>query len=175
MDVLLVIDMQKALFSTPRFDSEGVVNRINMLAEKIRKGLGKVIYIQHNGSEEEGLLPQSKGWQLLDNLYVDENDLFVTKTTCDSFYNTDLQEKLAEFPVKRVIITGCATDFCVDTTIRAAASKNYSIVVVKDGHTTGDRPHLDAVEIIEHHNWVWENLIVPKTEIKVVPTTTLLE
>ena len=175
MDVLLIIDMQKALFSTPRFDSEGVINRINMIAEKTRKDLGKVIYIQHNGSEEKGLLPQSKGWQLLDNLYVDENDLFVTKTTCDSFYNTDLQEKLAELPVKRVIITGCATDFCIDTTIRAAASKNYSIVVVKDGHTTGDRPHLDAIEIIEHHNWVWENLIVPKTEIKVVPTTTLLE
>jgi len=37
MDVLLVIDMQKALFSTPRFDSEGVVNRINMLAEKYVK------------------------------------------------------------------------------------------------------------------------------------------
>ncbi len=174
MNVLLVIDMQKALFSTPRFDSEGVVNRINMIAEKIRKDLGKVIYIQHNGSEEEGLLSQSKGWQLLDNLYVDENDLFVTKTTCDSFYNTDLQEKLAEFPVKRLIITGCATDFCVDTTVRAAASRDYEIVVVEDGHTTADRPHVDAVSVIRHHNWVWQNLIHPRTQIKVLPATSVI-
>ena len=38
-----------------------------------------------------------------------------------------------------LLVTGCATDFCVDTTVRVAASRDYEIVVVADGHTTADR------------------------------------
>jgi hypothetical protein len=35
-------------------------------------------------------------------------------------------------------------------------------VVVTDGHTLNDRPHLDAVSVMRHHHWVWRNLITPK-------------
>ena len=69
----------------------------------------------------------------------------------------------------RLIITGCATDFCVDTTIRAAASRNFEVVVVEDGHTTADRPHVDALSVMRHHNWVWENLIHPRSPRSWVP------
>jgi nicotinamidase-related amidase len=74
----------------------------------------------------------------------------------------------------RLLVTGCATDFCVDTTIRAAASRDYEVVVVADGHTTADRPHVDARSVMRHHNWVWENLIHPRTRIEVVPTSVLI-
>ena len=69
----------------------------------------------------------------------------------------------------RLLVTGCATDFCVDTTIRAAASLDYDVVVVEDGHTTADRPHVDALSVMRHHNWVWQNLIHPRTQIRVIP------
>ena len=52
--------------------------------------------------------------------------------------------------------TGSATDFCVDTTVRAAASRDYEVALIADGHTTRDRPHLEAAAIIQHHNWMWE-------------------
>jgi hypothetical protein len=32
-------------------------------------------------------------------------------------------------------------------------------VVVSDGHTVSDRPHLDAAAVIRHHHWVWSDLI----------------
>lgn len=49
MIVLPVVDMQAALFTetTPRFDTEGVVLRINKLNRAVRKGAGTVIFIQH--------------------------------------------------------------------------------------------------------------------------------
>ncbi|MCP4694589.1 MAG: isochorismatase family protein, partial [Desulfobacterales bacterium] len=72
-------------------------------------------------------------------------------------------------------VTGCATDFCVDTTVRSAASKDYEMVVVSDAHTTGDRPHLGAEAIIEHHNWVWENFIPPGKDIMVAPAERVIE
>ena len=33
--------------------------------------------------------------------------------------------------------------------------------------TTGERPHLRAEQVIEHYNWVWQNMIPTKGEIKV--------
>ncbi len=49
---LLVIDMQKGSFTpeTPRFDTEGVVSRINQLAAMFRAQNLPVIYIQHDGT-----------------------------------------------------------------------------------------------------------------------------
>ena len=59
-----------------------------------------------------------------------------------------------------MIIAGWATDHCVDTTVRAAASRDYAIRVVGDGHTVGDRAHLGAEAIVEHHHVTWEGLMV---------------
>lgn len=176
MDVLLVIDMQETVFSGKiiRFDADGIIGRINRLAEAIRRHQGRVIFVQHDGTEEDGLLPQSSGWQILSALNVHPADGRVRKTACDAFYRTDLQNMLITAATNRLLIMGCATDFCVDTTVRAAASRDFDVVVVADGHTTGDRPHLGAETIIRHHNWMWENLILPDHPVKVSTTVDLI-
>jgi nicotinamidase-related amidase len=66
-----------------------------------------------------------------------------------------------------LFITGCATDFCVESTIQSALTKDYTIIVVSDGHTTGERPHLTAKKIIEHYNWVWQNMLPTEGKIEV--------
>jgi nicotinamidase-related amidase len=81
---------------------------------------------------------------------------------------------LEERGATELLMSGCATDFCVDTTIRAAASRDYEVTVVEDGHTTADRPHVDAVSVIRHHNWVWENLIHPKVRVRVRAASDLI-
>ena len=92
----------------------------------------------------------------------------------NSFYETELSSTLKNRGIEDLWVTGCATDFCVDTTVRAAASLDYRVTVVEDGHTTADRPHLDAVSIIRHHNWVWAGLILPRSEVKVQSSKELL-
>ena len=49
---LLIIDMQKGSFmpKTPRFDTFGVVKRINELTELFRELNFPLIFIQHDGS-----------------------------------------------------------------------------------------------------------------------------
>ena len=49
------------------------------------------------------------------------------------------------------------TEFCVDTTVRAASSRGFDVVLVADGHTTGDTA-LSAAQIIAHHNATLANL-----------------
>ena len=99
--------------------------------------------------------------------------MVVRKTLNDAFAETDLQATLQRLAADRVVIAGWATDFCVDTTVRSAVSRRYNVVVASDGHTLADRPHLDAPSVIQHHNWVWSNLITT-TSIRVMSAGELL-
>ncbi len=175
MKALLVIDMQVGLFEgePPRFDADGVIRRINKIARVVRATGGIVVFIQH---EDNGVLKRgTEDWEILPALERMNSDLTVHKQACDSFYESDLSDLLDKLSVQQIIIVGCATDFCVDTTIRAAASRNYEVVVAADAHTTKDRQHLDAAAIINHHNWMWINLILPRSEVKVLPTKSIVK
>lgn len=175
MKALLVIDMQVGLFEVnpPRYDADGVIQRVNEIARHTRATGGSVIFIQHE--DEGGLERGTRGWEILPSLERMDSDLLVHKQACDAFYETDLADILEEHAIQQLILTGCATDFCVDTTVRAAASRNYEVIVVKDGHTTKDRPHLNAKLIIDHHNFMWENLILPRSEVKVLPACSVID
>ena len=166
---LIVIDMQKGSFTseTPRFDSDNVVKRINSLAKIFREYDYPVIYIQHDGTKENEFVPMTTDWELLDELEVESTDLFLNKYANDSFYRSKLSQILSELNVSELYITGCATDFCVESTIQSALVHDYQITIVSNGHTTADRPHLKAEKVIEHYNWVWKNMISTKGKIEV--------
>ncbi|PZX46859.1 isochorismatase family protein [Algoriphagus chordae] len=169
---LLVIDMQKGSFTTqtPRFDTAGVVKRINDLAKLFRDLNYPVIFIQHNGSGSGHFEKNAPDWENLDELSIAPSDLCIDKCANDAFYNSELLSTLKGLDVSELFITGCATDFCVESTIQSALTKDFIITVVKDGHTTGDRPHLKAEQVIEHHNWIWQNMIPTKGQIRVETT-----
>lgn len=170
MDVLLIIDMQQGLFEQPRHQDAQVIANINRLAEGVRASQGRVIYVQHDEPGTE-LEPHSPGWQLHADLRPGSHDSRVRKTACDSFLDTELGFLLAEQAVDRLLICGCATDFCVDTTLRSAAGKGFDVTLLTDAHTTADRPHLSAEQIIEHHHWMWRHLSLPKGRSVTLLTT----
>jgi nicotinamidase-related amidase len=164
MDAMLVVDMQVGLLNgKPKHDLRGVIERINRLAAKVREQSGTVILIQHCGCKGDDFEPQTPGWAFLPELLRDPADVVVRKELNDPFAGTDLQSRLKEIAPDRVLIAGWATDFCVDATVRSAVANHHNVVVVADGHTLSDRPHLDAISIIRHHNWVWSNLITQKS------------
>lgn len=146
-----------------------MIERINRLSQHTRENGGKVIFIQHDGTSEEGLLPLTTGWEILSSCTKTDSDLIIRKTLNDSFCNTQLSEILLELNADKVIISGWATDFCVDTTIRSAVSLGHNVVVVSDCHTVSNRPHLKARQVIEHHNWVWKGLLTTSNTVQVLP------
>lgn len=173
-DALLVIDMQVALFADgTRFDAAGLVNRINRLADQVRGFGGRVIFVRH--TEESGdFQAGSAGWQLLPGLHVDAHDHVIAKSTCDCFASTALSTLVPLETTGRLVITGCATDFCVDTTVRSAAVKGYDVWAPGDGHTTADRPHLSAQQVIQHHNYVWKDFIGARGPVDITHLSDLL-
>lgn len=170
MKALLIIDMQKVSFTpkTPRFDAENVIARINNLSELFRtKGL-PVIFIQHNGRKQNYCTPGSKEWEILDELDRKPNDVVISKQANDSFYQTQLHHFLQMNRIDELVITGCATDFCVDATIKSALVNDYNLTIISDAHTTADRPYLQASKVIDYFNWIWADLIPTEGKIRLV-------
>ncbi|MDG2305695.1 MAG: isochorismatase family protein [Candidatus Binatia bacterium] len=162
MDVLVVVDMQEDLrLGPPKYDLAGVVERINRLARRVRDRGGAVVFIQHDGGEGQDFKPGTPGWALLSTLDRDPCDRIVHKTLNDPFHGTTLEQELIALGAERVLISGWATDFCVDACVRSAVACGFPVVVVSDAHTLADRPHLPAPRVIEHHQYIWTDLIAP--------------
>ena len=162
---VLVIDVQRGLFCTEPapFEAEAVVARINAVTAKARRAGAPVIFIQHDGEPGgEDVVPFTEGWKLHPKLEVRPGDLVIRKTTGDAFYGTTLEAELRSRGITTVLLTGYATDFCVDATLRSAASKDFRVVVVADAHTTSDNPCPEGGVVRQHHNWAWANAITKK-------------
>ena len=170
MKALLVIDMQVGSFKpeTPRYDADGVVKRINLLSNYFRQNADKVIFIQHDGTKENSYLPGTSDWNILPTLIRHPDDIVIGKTANDSFYNTDLETVLNKNGITDIFITGCAT-------VHSALIKDYNIFVVKDCHSTGSRPQLNAEKVIEYHNWLWASLTPTNGKIELVSSKELLK
>ena len=161
MRALLIIDMQNVLFTpmSMRHDAEGVIGRINLLSAKFRtKGL-PVLFIQHDGSAENYCLPGTEEWEILPELKREQGDLLIAKTVNDAFYRTSLHETLQQMDVDEVVVTGCATDFCVDATVKSALTHDYRVTVIADGHTTANRAQMTAMLVIDYFNWLWSEFV----------------
>jgi len=168
---LIIIDMQVGSFTaaTPRHDADGLVARLNTLAGRVRRNLGIVIFVRHDGPAGDPHYPGLPGWHILPALEILPADTIMAKTACDSFLGTALEDILTSHDISDLIITGCATDYCVDTTVRSALARSYGTTAPSDGHTTTDRPHLNAAQIIAHHNAIWADFIAPGGSARVCP------
>jgi nicotinamidase-related amidase len=61
---------------------------------------------------------------------------FDRKGTYDKFYGTPLDLALRSQDIRYLLITGVTTDICVNSTVLAAANRDYRVTVVTDGVAT---------------------------------------
>ena len=150
---LLVIDVQNGVvdWSAPSTGGDAVLARIGELLLKARESGAPVIFVQHDGDEGGRLAVGSKGWEIHPRVAPAAGETIVRKRASDSFYETTLQGELERRGVRRLVVTGCRTQYCVDTTCRAAVSLGYDVTLAADAHTTVDDV-LPAPQIIAHHN-----------------------
>ncbi|MFB7655985.1 MULTISPECIES: cysteine hydrolase family protein [unclassified Streptomyces] len=132
---LLVIDMQNATVAMAHRAAETVA-AIAGLGERARAAGVPVVTVRQR---DEDMVFGTEGWRVVPELAPREGEPVVDKTTPDSFLDTDLDALLQRLGVTEVIVTGFATEICVDTTARQALSRGYDLVVVADGHTTSVR------------------------------------
>lgn len=65
-----------------------------------------------------------------------EDELVVQAHGYDKFYGTPLDLALRSRGIDRLLVTGVTTDVCVNSTVLAAANRNYRVTVITDGVAT---------------------------------------
>jgi nicotinamidase-related amidase len=150
---LLIIDVQVGIIDGLRaYHGREVMEQIYMLLSKARASNVPIVYIQHDGEQGHILESGSEGWKIHPDIKPREEDRIIRKRASDSFFETTLQHELEARGIRHLIVAGCMTEYCVDTTSRRAISLGYDVTLVGDAHTTVDNKLLTAAQIIAHHN-----------------------
>jgi nicotinamidase-related amidase len=130
------------------------------LIERAEKAGAPVIYVQHDGGRGDSLESGTPGWRIHEAVAPGAGVPVIEKRTPDSFHGTGLSDLLQSLGVRRLVVTGLQTEYCVDTTCRRAFILGFEVVLVEDGHSTCDSAYLDAETIVRHHNNVLRGFFV---------------
>jgi nicotinamidase-related amidase len=149
---LLVVDVQVGQVERPVFQATEVLARIERLINRARASAVPVIYVQHDGKEGELFAVGSHSWQIYPSIAPSDGELIIHKRASDAFYETPLQRELDARRIRKLVVVGCRTEYCIDTTCRRATTLGYDVTLVSDAHTTTDNDVLRAAQIIAHHN-----------------------
>lgn len=179
---VVVIDVQNAILQVPgllrpaetdaAFDA--VVARIATLIDHGRKRGTPILFVQHDGTPGHRLARGSSGWQIRPEIAPGQGEPVIFKSACDSFFETTLASELESRNIGKLIIAGCMTQYCVDTTVRRAVSLGYNATLVADGHMTVDSGKLTFEQIIAHHNDLLDGFDAGSYSVDVEPHRNLL-
>jgi nicotinamidase-related amidase len=152
---LVIIDVQRGMFQIPDFrihDGEGTVERIAGLIARAREAGTPVFFVQHDGGPDHPFHPGKPGFPFHEELTPRAGDDVTVKHRGSAFNGTDFDTKLRSAGVDTLIVCGMQSEYCVDAAVRGAVERGYRVVLVADGHTTGDSKVLRAEDIVAHQN-----------------------
>ncbi len=85
-----------------------------------------------NGKESRILVHDTWNTEILAELKPLPNDIIIKKNRFNGFYQTPLDSLLRSIGKKYLIITGCTTSICVESTVRDAFFRGYMPIVLAD-------------------------------------------
>jgi nicotinamidase-related amidase len=165
---VVVIDVQESVLAGCA-DAPEVVKRINLLARRARQEGVPVLFIQHEDPDDPDMRRGSSGWQLAAALERLDGDAVMPKTYRDSFAETALADLLATSGVRRLVIAGAHSDYCVQMSALSAVIRGYDVTLVSDGHTAQDDGALPGARIRDLVNARFASLRAPGRAIAVTP------
>jgi ureidoacrylate peracid hydrolase len=107
--------------------AEDSVNRVRHL----QLGVGQHV-VAPDGRPSRVLVRDTWNTDIVDELKPHDDDIVLYKTRFSGFYKTDLHERLQALGVKHLIVTGCTTSICVESTVRDAMFRDYLCVLLSD-------------------------------------------
>jgi ureidoacrylate peracid hydrolase len=156
---LLVIDMQNgfALAESPfgKAEVRALIPAINQLAGIVRAAGGHIVWTRHGYADEapfalqpwqteapifralaERFRPGSRDHDVLDAMDVRSEDDVIDKFRYSALTrnSSNLEELLVARDVEAVIIVGCASNCCCESTARDAYALGFKVFVPEDGN-----------------------------------------
>ena len=142
---LLVIDVQRALFTRPNpiYNSYKFIETINAIVDRSHLFGVKVVYVQH--ANQSFLKAGTEGWQFHPDISPQETDLLIQKKKGNAFLDTPLHSELNSRGIQYLLITGLVTEGCVQATCLGGMELDYRVILVEDGHSNFNK---DAADVI---------------------------
>ncbi|MGJ7046220.1 cysteine hydrolase family protein [Thermoanaerobacterium thermosulfurigenes] len=155
---LLIIDMQNAFINKDGSLSKmgldisrtlKVIDPIKRLKKEFKRCGRPVIYLQHIHRPDKmdaGIIsevfPQimelghcfEGSWDadIIDELKPENDDYIVKKHRFSGFYHTELDDVLRSLDVRILVVSGVATNVCVESTVRDAFYRDYNVFVPRE-------------------------------------------
>ena len=92
----------------------------------------KELNIRNYGRDVDFCMRGSWEAEFTPEIQPEANEIVIEKTRYSAFVKTDLDTRLRELGIVTLIVTGVATNICVETTCREGFMRDYYIVVPND-------------------------------------------
>lgn len=148
--VLLIVDVQKALIEGKPYNIEEVIANIQALIAKARESQVEVVYVRHDGGKEDELEKNTPGFEIYHEVAPLEGEQIFDKIYNSAFKETGLHKYLQDKNIKKIVLCGLQTEYCVDTTCKAAFELGYRIIIPHNSTTTFDNDLLKGHEIVKY-------------------------
>ena len=154
MYALLILDIQVGLVHGPEkpWRCEALLDTLNTLMDKARRAGAPIFLARHIGPVGSPIEPGSPLTLVAQELTLLGGEVVFEKHRPNAFEMTDLAANLRAHGATGVVVTGMKTQYCVDSTCRAARDLGFDAVLIVDGHTCSDTPVMKAENIVAHHN-----------------------
>ncbi|MEA2281888.1 MAG: ureidoacrylate peracid hydrolase [Solirubrobacteraceae bacterium] len=95
----------------------------------------------------------SEGQEIIPELEPADGDLMVKKYRSSGFWGTNLDMLLRSNGIQSVVMAGCTTEGCVESTARDALFNDYYVVIAEDCVASDDRSQHDASLLLMRHRF----------------------
>ena len=112
----------------------------------------------HEGARRDGpplryTVPGTPGHEFIEELTPLPGELVVRKYRSSAFWGTNLELLLRSNGIATVIVAGCTTEGCVESTARDAMFSDHYVVIADDCVGSDDREQHDASMLLMRHRF----------------------
>jgi nicotinamidase-related amidase len=98
-------------------------------------------------------IPGTPGHEFAKEFMPLANELVVRKYRSSGFWGTNLDMLLRSNGIKTVVVGGCTTEGCVESTARDAMFNDFYVVIAEDCVASDDRAQHDASMLLMRHRF----------------------
>lgn len=155
---LLVIDAQELITTEKLYAYDKFIENICTLIAEARKNGMEVIYVRHDNGEGQLLSKGEEGFDVYSGFASENGEHVFDKSVNSPFRDSGLLGYLQEKGVKRLIVTGLQTDYCIDATVKCGFEHGFEIIVPEYCNSTFDNDFMTAEQTYRYYNeFMWKN------------------
>ena len=139
---LIIVDIQNDYFPNGKMElsnpEKASANAAKVLEWFRQNNKENIFHVQHIAADPAlgFFLPDTDGVEIHETVQPMENESIIIKHFPNSFLQTDLESKLKQQGITKLVVIGMMTHMCIDATVRAAVDLGYETTLIEDACAT---------------------------------------